>query len=212
LSFSSSKKEVVIQLAYRKLFHILCSLIALVITYFIPQPARSIIFSFVFLVMLWLDIKRLSEPQNQSFKQGIWKRCLRKVEKRRFSGSVWLCLGFLIISFFKTKEVIILSIIYAGFADPMAEIFGYFSFTRRYSRTNHKTIGGSIGFLLTALALSLPSLYYFLHEPSWLIIGLAGSLFATAIESLELEIEGHYINDNFLVPVGSALFLKFLFF
>ncbi|MDZ7798750.1 MAG: hypothetical protein U5L76_04000 [Patescibacteria group bacterium] len=200
------------KLIYRKLFHILCSLIALAIVYFVSWPARSIIAGIFFMAMLWLDFKRLSEPQNQTFKRGIWKKCLREVEKRRFSGSLWLSLGFLVISFFQSWEIIILSIIYVGFADPMAEIFGHFSFTRRYSEKNQKTIGGSLGFFLTALTLSLSTLYYFFHEPHWLTIGLASSFFAAVVESLEIEIEGYYLNDNFLIPVATGFFLKCFFF
>lgn len=198
--------------AHRKAFHVAGSLTALIVAYFVPFPARTLVAAAAFLLVLFFDLKRLSEPDHEMFKGGLWKRCLREVEKRRFSGSLWLTLGFLAISFFHSREIIFLALIYAGFADPMAEIFGHFSFTRRYSPNNRKTIGGSLGFFLTALALSWLALYYLFEEPRWLAMGFLGSAFAAVLESLEIQVEGHYLNDNFLVPVGSSLFLKCVFF
>ncbi|MFA5070395.1 MAG: hypothetical protein WC528_03880 [Patescibacteria group bacterium] len=195
----------------RKYFHWAASAGAFFIGYFAPYPFRIGLAGAVFLIMLILDLRRLKEPHLKEYHRGPWRLCLREIEKTRFTGSLWLTLGYLIISFIPEKEIVCLAVIYAGFADPMAEIFGHHIFSPHFP-SSHKTWGGSFGFFLTGLALSLFTLKFLFPEPSWMKIWLSVSLFATFIEALEIKFLSYQVNDNLLVPVLTALFLKFFFF
>lgn len=195
----------------RKYFHWAASAGAFAIAYFTPYYLRIGLAGTAFLIMLILDLRRLKEPHLEEYHRGPWRHCLREIEKARFTGSLWLTLGYFIISFIPEKEVVCLAVIYAGFADPMAEIFGHHVFSPRYLNS-HKTWGGSLGFFLTGLTLSLLALKFLFPEPNGWKICLSASLFATFIEALEIKFLSYQVNDNLLVPTLTALFLNFFFF
>lgn len=196
----------------RKRLHFVAAIVAFIIAYYVPYPYRVIVAGSLFIAMLIVDSIRLRDPHREEYSKGVWEECLRPNEKHTFTGSFWLTLGFLGISFIPEKEIVCLAVIYVGFADPMADITGNISLTPSFTPVSKKTIGGSLGFFFTALGLSLLVLKFLFFHPQWLEIAFIGSFFATFIEALEIKILGHLINDNFLVPIASAVLLKYLLF
>ena len=195
----------------RKYFHWATSAVAFVVAYFSPYQLRVALAAAAFLIMLILDLRRLKEPHLKAFNEGIWRHCLREIERARFTGSLWLTLGYFLASLFPEKNIVCLTVIYAGFADPMAEVFGHHVFSPHYPNSQ-KTWGGSLGFFLTGLVLSFLTLKFLFPVTDWLKICWLTTLFATFVEALEIKFLSYQINDNLLVPVLTALFLKFIFF
>jgi dolichol kinase len=112
-------------------------------------------------------------------------------------------LGLLVVVFFFSKPVVLLSVLFLAIGDPIAAIVG----TRwgRTKITKRKSLEGSVAnFLATALVSLLFGLFYLqLGVPQSLLLTLLGGTVSTLVELLPAPID-----DNFTIPVGSALLLS----
>jgi dolichol kinase len=117
----------------------------------------------------------------------------------RFNGATWVLLtSTLLVALFE-PTIAAAAIAIGLLGDAAAAIVGR-RFGRMHIGKSDKTIEGSMAFLLVAAPLIwiVPNLT--------LPVGLAGVVAGVVVESLHLP-----INDNFSVPMASALAMTFLF-
>ncbi len=176
----------------RKLFHLL-TLIYVVGYWFLPRKILITGLGITIFTALVIEIVRLRHERFNKFIQ--WLGILRKKEEYHFSGLIWtLTGGFFTIYFFEntanpvTKNIVIVSLLYAALGDTAAAIFG-----RLYGKIKigEKTLEGSLACLFVNLVVG----YFFLPWPIFLIGALASTFF---------EIIHWPLNDNLWLPVLSA--------
>ena len=124
-----------------------------------------------------------------------------------FFVSLYLC--FLAYILLGQKELFVVPVLVLSFSDVSAAVVGRTKGTwplarKKWSRKSDKTVAGSMAFFLTAMAVLLASLYYYLdltfvHS---LIMALVISLISTASEAIS-----PLGTDNFSIPVVTLIII-----
>ncbi len=190
----------------RKIWHVCgVSTMALIYTYFGKQ------FSFQFLVpliLIWvpLDLLRQKYPRLNTIVLKTFSWVMRENEYKQLSGMSYLFVAGFVLLFFPAP-IVILSLLFLAFADPIASYFGI-----RYGKdriVGHKTLQGtSAGFVVCTI---IAAIYYYQNnimiERIYIVSPLSGLIGASS----ELIPVGK-LDDNFTFPVLCALFLSVLFY
>ncbi len=160
------------------------------------------------LVLIWvpLDVFRQMSPRLNSFVLKIFGWVMRDNEYRHLSGMSYLFVAGLVLLFFP-PPVVILSLLFLAFADPIASYFGI-----RFGKdriVGNKTLQGtSAGFVVCTL---IAAIYYYQNnimiERIYIVSPLSG-----LIGALSELIPIGKLDDNFTFPVLCALFLTILFY
>jgi len=188
----------------RKFYHFLMGLFCYGLYAFVLTREEALILlgSIGGLLML-ADIVRLKYPAFNAIALRLFGKIMRREELRSISGNSFYILGLLVVVFFFSKPVVLLSVLFLAIGDPIAAIVG----TRwgRTKITKRKSLEGSVAnFLATALASLLFALFYLQFGiPQSLLLALLGGTVSTLVELLPAPID-----DNFTIPVGSALLLS----
>ncbi len=124
-------------------------------------------------------------------------------ETKRFSGyTLFLLSTFIILNFFP-KAIAVVSIVFFILADLAGPVGAKLMFKKEI--THNKTWGGAISIILICLAAGI-----FMKNLSSIPIGwniiLAGSLIVSALDEFSF-----LLDDNILVPIGTALILTAFF-
>lgn len=192
---------------FRKIWH--CG--AVLVLYFIwtcfqyPQN-RNILFTLGVIFVIG-DLLRVKVPTCNRIFNNLFKIVLRKSEANNFAGTTYLLTGVAIIVSIFSHSVVALSILFVAFADPIASYFGI-----KYGRT--KIMGGSkslegflAGFVVCAMLTFGFISSYNLPMTLWVLIALAAGLIGALAELVPVG----SVDDNFTMPIISAIGLHFLF-
>lgn len=185
---------------FRKLYHVLASsLIPLAYLYFPLQMDAEkcrLLLLFVagacFLVSALIDVFRLLDKEFNSWFMKLFCLLIREIEEKRFNGSTFICLSFFLVILFFPARIAITSMFFLSLGDAAAELWG-----KNFGRIKifDKSLEGTTAFFLVAFGIAF-ALWH--SWPMALIGALAGAL----IELMSFEWD-----DNFTVPVGSAVIL-----
>lgn len=119
---------------------------------------------------------------------------IRDNEYRSFWSATLMMFGFLLITFFFSKDVVIISMLITSISDPLAALFGI-----KYGQIklfNNKTLEGSFIFISSTFLV----LFFYLNTISIFIL-----IVSIMITLTELFTPMKY--DNFSIPIVSALLL-----
>ncbi len=190
----------------RKIWHICgVSLMALIYTYFGKQTSIHILLPLIAIV-LPLDILRLKSRRLNSFVLRSLGWLMRKNEYRALSGTSYLFVGGFVLLFF-SPHIVILSLLFLAFADPLASYFGIRFGKDRIIRK--KTLQGTSAAFFVCCIIS--AIYYYQNnimiERLFIVSPLSG-----VIGAMSELIPIGTLDDNFTFPILCALFLTVLFY
>lgn len=190
----------------RKLWHMIgVSVIALIYT-FLPESYSKLIITVSCFIFIPFDLLRTQWPQFNHSVWAIFHAVMRENEKDGIAGTTYLFLGTGIIIWIFPREVVLLSMLFLAFADPIASYFGI-----RFGKDKifgQKSLQGSIAALAVCALLTGAYLYYnglFLERLVLvsLICGLIGAI-AELVPIWKLD-------DNLSLPVLSAIAINIVF-
>ncbi|MBI4056979.1 MAG: hypothetical protein HY399_05460 [Elusimicrobia bacterium] len=153
------------------------------------------------LIVIFFELGRLWSPKLNRWVMAPFESFRRREEKTKPSAILYTALGcWLTVLFFgQGREVILASFLFLALGDAAAALIGqvwnWGSFTIRGCK---KSLSGSLACFVVCFFVA-----WFLGLPPKALWG--GSLAATILELLPLP-----LNDNFWMPLGSALVLSAL--
>lgn len=179
----------------RKLFHLigLCYVACLV---FLPRPVFITLFFFLTLILASSEIFRLCF---KPFNAWIVNHCgalIRDHEKTRISGVLWMMLGVLGTAvLLASTSLAAASILYLIIGDAAASVLGKYIGGIKWPGSKKTLVGSAACFLSCVL------IGFFVVLPGYGWKGvLVGATAATVFEWGVIPLD-----DNFTVPIGSAL-------
>lgn len=150
----------------------------------------------VTLLVIVLDLARLSDRRLNAFFRQMLGPVLRRHEEHELLGSSYLMLACLLAAWIFPREVAVAAMSYLILGDGLAGLVG-----KKWGRRPllfGKTWEGTAACLLACLAVGLVCL------PSWRL-AVAGALIAAIVELLPLPLD-----DNFAIPLVAGALLLFL--
>lgn len=178
--------------AIRKSLHLLLSLIAAAVVWWLPAiPAATILAGATFAALTVELARRTSGPFARGF-QRVLGPLLRDRETRGLTGATTLAIGFTVAVVLLPGVPAVAGILVAGVADALAAFIG-----KRLGRIRYpggKSLEGSAAFFIAvlAIALALPGL-----SPA---TAAALALAVTLLEAPTLPVD-----DNLYLPLATAL-------
>ncbi|MCX7978929.1 MAG: hypothetical protein N2578_07990, partial [Bdellovibrionaceae bacterium] len=137
---------------------------------------------------------------------------MRDCERNSIAGTTWLLAGVLLVAWIFPHEVTAISILFLAFADPVASFIGL-----KFGKD--KILGGKTlqGFFGGYVACALAGFSYLYFQGQDALRSLVFAMIAALIGALAELLPVAGIDDNFTLPVFSAvgmyiLFLVFGFF
>ena len=193
------KKEIKREII-RKVIHITSLSFFLIVLYSLGKLYLALLMFIAFLFIYPISYKRIKNPVTWPF---WWILELAEREKNMKTlparQSLSLILGVFVVSLLFNEKIITVSIISLAIYDSVANLVGKFWGKRKFF--GNRTIEGSIlGIIINSIALS------FILTP-WVAI-----LISFVVAGLELisPSKGLFDDDNFVIPVGTAIFTWFL--
>lgn len=158
------------------------------------------------IVIVPMDYLRLKNPELNEVLVRWFRVIIRKSEVDRLSGSSYLVVGVLIVVALFPRDVVLLTLLFLAFADPVASYFGI-----RFGKDKifgHKSLQGT----LAAFAVCTLVTFLFLSNKGILperiiVVSLIGGLIGALAELVPIG----KLDDNFTLPVlsGTALWMIF---
>ena len=190
----------------RKVYHALMGLFCTSLYAWFLNREQALLCLFCFGgLFLVLDLVRLKLPQLNSLTLKFFGRVMRREELKSVSGNSYYILGLLVLVMFFPKPIALLSGLFLALGDPIAAVvgsaFGKIKITRKKTLEGALAnwgVCGAISFLfgLSFLGFDTTRSFFF---------GLLGGTISMGVELLPSPID-----DNFTIPVGSALLLSAL--
>lgn len=178
----------------RKIFHFL-SLLYLLGYIFLERGLILKILMTAMAFVTLIEFGRFFSPDLNLRIVKLFRGIHRAKEFYQPSGIFWTLLSSLLtMGLFYKKEIVVCSMGYLIFGDTASALIG--TMYGRH-RVLNKSLEGSIAFFCVSLLIS-----FLLFNP---LVAIASSIFATIIELLPLP-----YNDNFWIPILSAVFLTLI--
>ena len=148
------------------------------------------------------DLARLFSPSlNKKFLE---KRQLSKDKEKRFSGyTVVLLSSFIILALF-SREIAILSLVFFALGDVFAPFSKNVAYLPHTPLIGHKTIAGFI--IIFAISVFAG---WFLYSLTPLTLSLTIIILAAFLTAMFDQL-AFWVDDNLLVPIGTAITLRLL--
>ncbi len=190
-------------LALRKVFHVITSAVFPLYYWYLPFTESAAQGRAFILIVLFAAAACLLASEAARLFVPVFNRCLmarfrlliRPSEEKRVTGATYVCLSFLLITYFFSREIAIAAMLFLTLGDTAAEIIG-----KNWGRVRYRgrSLEGMAGFL----AVAFPA--------AWLVLGdwrtaLAGAAVGAAVEFFSFRVD-----DNLTVPVLSAVALWIL--
>lgn len=190
----------------RKIWHMVGVTLIMLIYFFIPENWSKILISVSWLMFVPFDLVRQRQESVNKFALGIFGPIMRQSELNKLAGTTYLLSGVALVVFFAPRPIVILTLLFLAFADPLASYFGI-----RYGKDKilgDKSLQGTLAAFAICFLLSFFFLYFYNAntDRKLLIAILAG-----AIGALAELIPVAKLDDNLTLPVVSASFLWILF-
>lgn len=181
----------------RKFFH-LSALIYVVGIIYLPRRTYLCILAAAFVLVLVVEVARLKRPALNEWFQLRFGGLFRERERDRLSGVSWMLAGVLTtVAMAEPLPIAVAAILYLVLGDAVASLVGIRLGGPHWPGSD-KRISGSLACFAVCLVIGA----VILREPYGWAAVLVGALAATIFERGVVP-----VNDNFLIPTGSALTL-----
>lgn len=191
----------------RKLWHVVGGMVAITLPLLLPWPLPFFIALGVLLTWVTIESMRRREPWFGRLFFTLSSPFVRHYERRKFIGNTWFALAMTIITaIFRDPLLVAAAVVGWTFGDPAAEIIGRAIPSKKFF-DGEKTVAGSLGcFFVSALA------YWGFFQTlgtggDILSASLIGAAATTLAEVFSLSFS---VNDNFTIPLVTALALSFV--
>jgi len=190
----------------RKFYHFMMGMICFSLyAFFIEKETAILLLALIGGPLVVLDFLRLKNPEMNDVALRLFGKIMRREELRSVSGNSFFVIGLLAIVAFFPKPIVLLSVLYLAIGDPIAAVIG--SLYGRHKLIGKKSVEGALAnWFCTSLAtLAMGVAYFgFSMEKSFLLAVVGGCV------SVLAELFPTPIDDNFTIPVASALILSVL--
>lgn len=190
----------------RKAWHIGTVFLMFLIWTLTPEMVSKSILVIAWLAFVPLDFLRHSSASLNEWVVHAFKPIMRQNEVKRLAGTTYLLSGVAVVVFFFPRPITSLTLLFLAFADPLASYFGI-----RFGRDKifgHKSLQGTVAAYLVCASVSLIYALSMNQPPDRAIVF---SLVAGAVGALAELVPVAKLDDNFTLPVFSAVGLYFLF-
>jgi len=190
----------------RKFYHFAMGIFCVALyAFFLTKKQALMVLGSVGGVFVILDFFRLRNPRLNTFILKYFGKIMRREELKSISGNSFYILGLLVLVIFFPKPVVLLSALYLAIGDPIAAVVG--TQWGKTKLTSRKTWEGALAnFFATAVTSFCFGLWFLNWDiPQALGLALLGGSISTLVELIPLPVD-----DNFTIPVGSALFFTLL--
>ncbi len=172
----------------------------------VPENTALTLLALAWVLFVPTDLLRLKYPSMNEFLVTAFRPIMRQNEFDRLAGTSYLLTGLLLVALIFPPPIVLLSMMFLAFADPIASYFGI-----RYGKDKifgEKSLQGSMAAFFVCALLT----FYFLTS-QWLlmdrlvIVSLLGGLIGALAELVPI----FKLDDNLTLPVVSAVALWALF-
>ena len=178
----------------RKVYHLAGGL-ALLSAYYLFGRDRALMgYAVLFVIVLGLDVMRLTVPAMNRFVYARFASFIRDNEAQKLTGTAPYILGIGLSLYLFPLAVATTAICFLAFGDVAATTFG-----ERYGRTRigNKSLEGTAAFALVAMVVGGILYSQGLGTSPWVMV--LGACTAAGVELLTLQ-----VNDNLVIPVVSG--------
>lgn len=190
----------------RRIWHTTGVLGMFAVAYYVTPETAFRIALYVSGTLVTLDAIRLRYPSLNHRLVRLFRPVLRESERHRLTGSTFMLIGVTLITYFFPKPVLLLTLLFFAFADPLAGYVG-----TRYGRDRligKKTLQGSLAafgacFILTVIY----CIAFQVMIDRLVIVSLLCGLIGAASELIPVA----NLDDNFVFPVLSAALITVVF-
>ncbi len=190
----------------RKIWHMTGVSIIAALYAFLPNSLSLILLTVTTITAIALDVVRLRNAKVNEVVVALLGPVMRKSEVDKLAGTTYLFAGVTIIAFLFPHQIVLLTILFLAFADPIASYFGI-KFGKDKIFGNKSLQGTMAAFIACAvLTYTFLSTHWLMMDRIYLVSILGGLVGALA----ELIPIGK-LDDNFSLPVLSASALWILF-
>jgi len=190
----------------RKVWHIGgVSLIAAVYA-ILPHTVSVSLLAVAWVVFVPMDFARLKYPHLNKYMLGIFRPIMRQTELHKLAGTTYLLTGLLLVTLFFPSPIVLLTMFFLAFADPIASYFGIMYGKDKILR--EKSLQGFLAAFVVCSLLTFAFLNsYELFAERMVLISLLGGLIGALAELIPIG----KLDDNLTLPVLSAVSLWGLF-
>jgi dolichol kinase len=171
-----------------------------------PERVSLSILAVAWLLCVPIDFLRHFYPALNELLTHLFRPIMRDVERNKVAGTSYLLTGVSFVAFLFQRDVILLTLLFLAFADPMASYFGI-----RFGKDKlfgHKSLQGTLAAFLVCFLLSLAFLYsHNLLMDRWVVFSLLAGLSGALAELIPIW----KLDDNLTLPVLSSTSLWILF-
>lgn len=178
----------------RKLYHCIGGVGLLSLYFLLGRQHALVFYSVIFVVVMVLDIMRLTIPSMNRFVYTRFSSFIRQSEEHRLTGTAPYILGIGLSLTLYAPQVAATAICFLAFGDVAATTIG-----ERYGRTKigNKSLEGTGAFVAAALAAGGILSMLGIGLVPWVMV--LGAFAAAGVELLTLP-----LNDNLVIPVVSG--------
>jgi dolichol kinase len=148
------------------------------------------------------DVLRLKFPAMNAVALKYFGKIMRREELKSITGNSFYILGLLVLVFFFSKPIALLSTLFLAVGDPIAAVVG--THWGRHRLIGKKSVEGALanyiatGFISGLFAMGILEL----QGAQVIFFALLGGTISTVVELIPTPLD-----DNFTIPIGSAIFL-----
>lgn len=190
----------------RKIWHMFGVFAIFIGWILLPYPIAILALGVVWALFVMGDIiRQKSADLNEKFMR-LFGPIMRSYEVNRLAGTTYLLSGVLLIALLFNSGVVSLSLLFLAFADPIASFVGI-----KWGKDKifgHKSVQG----FMAAFFVCTIATYAFLSYKNIYQNALVASLLAGLIGAMAELIPVGKVDDNFTMPVLSAIGLTILFY
>ncbi|GIL16666.1 MAG: hypothetical protein BroJett040_04170 [Oligoflexia bacterium] len=202
---SHLKKRSDLHLA-RKFWHMGGVSLIVALYAFLPEKTALVGLTIAWLLFVPMDFVRLRVSAMNDILVHFFKPIMREYELKGLAGTSYLLTGVTLVAYIFPREIVLLTLLFLAFADPIASFFGI-KFGKDKILGN-KSLQGTLAAFVVCTLLTLSFLYYKgMLSDRLVIVSLLGGLIGAVAELVPIW----DLDDNLSLPVVSATALYFLF-
>jgi len=192
----------------RKLWHLVGGCFAIGVAAYLPWPYPFYVAFATLLLWITIEAARRREPWFGKLFFTLSAPFIRHHERRTYVGNTWFAFSASILALlFKDPLLLSASLVGWTFGDPAAEIIGKLIPSKKFF-DGEKSLAGIFGCLVISFIAYLTFFRIMGTGGATLAASFNGALAVTLAEAFSLSFT---VNDNFTIPLVTALALSFTF-
>lgn len=191
----------------RKIWHMVGVFSMFLAYVLLPEIVSYTILAAAVALFLPIDFLRQRYPALNDWMVHAFKPIMRTHEIHKIAGTTYLLSGVTLIVALFPRPIVALTLLFLAFADPIASFIGI-----KYGKDKifgHKSIQGFMAaFVVCAVATAIYLTYYNIMFDRVIVVSLLAGLIGALAELVPIG----KLDDNFTLPVLSAIGLYILFY